>query len=487
MIDAKTDVLIIGSGAGGATTAFELAERGHDVLVLEEGREWTIEEYGKPPSAAMRSMYRQRGMTPIMGSTPIGYVEGCCVGGSTEINSGFWHRTPAEILLRWKSQFDLAHSSVNELADHFEWAENQLGVSTYPGEHPASTQVFERGIRAMGWSGQEVPRTAPGCKSTNTCAQGCPSGAKQGMSRSLIPRAKAAGAKLISRCRVDNLIRRRDRVIGVNARITDDSGFEHQVQINAEHVFVCCGPTETPALLRRSGIKNRVGNSLGVHPMLKVVAHFDDVIDAHKSVLPLIQVKEFSPDISLGGSFFTPGHLAMALSENWPELSAEIDDYRQMASYYVAVKGVGRGSVRPSMFDRGVAQIRYSLTREDLRHLSTGLARLAEVLLAAGAKAVYPGVHGLPAIRSGVEAARWLDELLPSSALALTTVHAFSSCPMGERLDRCATDSFGRVREIENLNVNDASLLPDSPGVNPQGSVMAFARRNAVHFSEYST
>jgi choline dehydrogenase-like flavoprotein len=80
------------------------------------------------------------------------------------------------------------------------------------------------------------------------------------------------------------------------------------------------------------------------------------------------------------------------------------------------------------------------------------------------------------------EAIRWLDERLPRKALALTTVHAFSSCPIGERVDRCATDSYGHVRGWDNLYINDASMLPDSPGVNPQGSVMAFARRNALHF-----
>ena len=79
---------------------------------------------------------------------------------------------------------------------------------------------------------------------------------------------------------------------------------------------------------------------------------------------------------------------------------------------------------------------------------------------------------------------RWLDELLPAAALSLTTVHAFSSCPMGERIERCATDSFGQVFRFDNLYINDASLLPDSPGVNPQGTVMAFARRNAKRFAE---
>jgi choline dehydrogenase-like flavoprotein len=79
---------------------------------------------------------------------------------------------------------------------------------------------------------------------------------------------------------------------------------------------------------------------------------------------------------------------------------------------------------------------------------------------------------------------RWLDESLPKGALSLTTVHAFASCPIGERSDRCAADSFGKVQGFENLYINDASMIPDSPGVNPQGTVMALARRNALKFAE---
>jgi choline dehydrogenase-like flavoprotein len=79
---------------------------------------------------------------------------------------------------------------------------------------------------------------------------------------------------------------------------------------------------------------------------------------------------------------------------------------------------------------------------------------------------------------------RWLNEPLPRSALSLTTIHAFSACPIGERKDRCAADSFGKVFGFENLYINDASMLPDSPGTNPQGVIMALARRNACHFNE---
>jgi choline dehydrogenase-like flavoprotein len=64
----------------------------------------------------------------------------------------------------------------------------------------------------------------------------------------------------------------------------------------------------------------------------------------------------------------------------------------------------------------------------------------------------------------------------------LMTIHLFSSCPMGENKSKCAADSFGRVHGFKNLFVADASLLCSAPGVNPQGSIMAFARRNALHF-----
>ncbi|MGH7293872.1 MAG: FAD-dependent oxidoreductase [Polyangiaceae bacterium] len=480
----RVQVLVVGSGAGGATTALELATSGLDVCVLEEGSRWDLARYGQGSVEGMRHLYRRKGMTPILGSVPIGFVEGACLGGSTEINSGFWHRTPREVLLRWKAQFDLQHASVDDLADHFAHAEELLEVGQYAGPVPKSTEVFARGIDAMGWAAQQVPRAAPGCESTNQCAAGCPKGNKRGMSRSILPKVEAAGGRILADCAVKLLVTHRDRVTGVLAELRRDDGTRELVRIDAEHVFVCAGPTETPALLRRSGVKHHVGDTLRIHPMLKVAAEFPERIDAQDNVLPLLQVKEFWPEISLGGAFFTTGHLAMLLGDNWLETRPLLERYRNMASYYVAVRGSGRGSVRPSLLGDGAPVLRYELSDEDVINLSKGLARLATLLLAAGASRVVPSVQGLPSIESEVEAVRWLDERVSPAAMSLTTVHAFSSCPMGERRDRCAADSFGKVHGHENLYINDASMLPDSPGVNPQGSVMALARRNAVHFRE---
>lgn len=477
-------VLVVGSGAGGAVTALHLARAGFEVFVLEEGSPHALADYGKSPPQAMALLYRRRGMTPILGSVPIGYVEGRCVGGSTEINSGFWHRAPREILLRWQAQFGVEGMTEEALDEHYTWAEDLLGVTLSKDPWPRSTRLMAEGIEKMGWTYQEIPRVAPGCKNTNTCPSGCPTGAKLGMSRSLIPLATAAGAILVPDCRAWMLMRDGARVTGVIAKLREADGRTHTVQLDADAVFLCAGATETPALLRRSGIKFHVGDSLRIHPMLKVVARFPGPVNQHRSVLPLLQVKEFWPEITLGGAYFSPGHLAMTLSENWPDLAGEMCDFDHMGMYYVAVKGTGKGSVRPVYIGEDSTRIRYELSEEDRTNLGKGLARLATLLLAAGAEVVHPAVQGYASIRTPLEAIRSLDEPLPRGGLSLTTVHAFSSCPMGERSDRCAADSSGKVHHLENLYLNDASMLPDSPGVNPQATIMAMARRNVTRFIE---
>jgi choline dehydrogenase-like flavoprotein len=141
--------------------------------------------------------------------------------------------------------------------------------------------------------------------------------------------------------------------------------------------------------------------------------------------------------------------------------------------------GEGRGTVRslPAFRD---PLVRYTLTEQDRRNLADGLGKLSQALFEAGAVALYPGVTGAPALLKRDQLAG-LPEILPSGLASLMTIHLFSSCPMGENQAICATDSFGRLHGFKNLHVSDASLLCTPPGVNPQGSIMALARRNALH------
>src|SRR4029453_8363481 len=92
MADLATDVLVVGSGAGGAITAAALARAGRTVTVVEEGP-WVPADAMEPFSLEeMVAKYRHHGLAAALGNPAIAYAEGRCVGGSTEINSGLYHR-----------------------------------------------------------------------------------------------------------------------------------------------------------------------------------------------------------------------------------------------------------------------------------------------------------------------------------------------------------------------------------------------------------
>jgi choline dehydrogenase-like flavoprotein len=105
---------------------------------------------------------------------------------------------------------------------------------------------------------------------------------------------------------------------------------------------------------------------------------------------------------------------------------------------------------------------------------------LGELLLAAGATELYPSVRGAPVARGLDDLASWWGAVDRSRA-SLMTVHLTSTVRMGEDRTACGADSFGRIWDRAGLTVNDASLLPDAPGVNPQATIMTVALRNAEH------
>lgn len=128
MGDYNAEIVVIGTGAGGAAVAATLAKAGRDVLLLEEGPPSPIQQIETHSPAAMRSIYRDGGTSAIFAQNKIAYVEGRCVGGSTEINSGFWHRLPPSVLASWQAQFGLGINSDDNLTSLFEELESELGL-----------------------------------------------------------------------------------------------------------------------------------------------------------------------------------------------------------------------------------------------------------------------------------------------------------------------------------------------------------------------
>ena len=468
----EAEVLIVGSGAGGATTGALLAEAGFDVLVVEEGP-WVEQGSVRPFSLAqMDQQYRSGGVTVALGLPSIAYTEGRCAGGGTEINSGLYFRPPVEVIERWREEHrirDLDPDQISVIAKEIEGA---LDVGTVPGRTTPGSEILRRGAAALDWQHSEIPRWMsypPGGDAVT--------GERQSMTRTFLPRAFAADARMITGCRVDRLEMQDGTATGAVLSMSDGS----QATVRCAHVIVCGGAIQTPALLQRSRIRGRIGRTLAVHPTVKLSARFADEVNVPDDV-PVHQVKEFAPSLSFGGSASHSGLVALALLDQWPTFADAVTEWRRIAIYYAAITSEGRGWVRaiPGLRDPLVT---YRLTARDRALLRSGLGRLALLMLEAGAEEVYPSFRGAPVVRGRHDLAS-MQAAFAASKASVMTVHLCSSVPMGELDGRSGADSFGLVHGTRNVRVNDASLLPDAPGVNPQATVMAIAIRNARRFIE---
>src|SRR5258708_12412315 len=119
------------------------------------------------------------------------------------------------------------------------------------------------------------------------------------MGGTLPPAAIDAGARVTADCCVARLVRSGRRIIGANCDQTLPDGSSRPLFVRADHVFVCAGATQTPALLQRSGIRSNIGRGLKMHPTVKIAARFDSPID-HRD-LPIHPAPEFAPALTIGG------------------------------------------------------------------------------------------------------------------------------------------------------------------------------------------
>ncbi|MER8511271.1 GMC family oxidoreductase [Mesorhizobium sp. M0894] len=474
----QADAVIIGSGAGGASVADVLTAAGLSVVMLEEGKHVPSSSASPTASDAFSSTWRSGGIAAAIGRPPISYAEGRCVGGGTEINSAIAQRVDSDLIDQWRKRNKIENFTPDQLEPYYERAETAINASLIPGPLGRATDILRQGGEALGWKVSELKRGQRGCKGANRCSYVCPNGAKQSMAVTLLPKAIIRGMRLLAQTRVDKIRFEKGRAAEVVALSRHGSGQPMPVRVKADMVFVCAGAIQTAALLRRSGQHEHIGNTLRLHPTIRATALFDDPVDAHQSQLPLAAITEFMPDQRIGGSVFTPAIFGLSLAEDWTNRGDLMRDWPFCGSYYGMIRPRGVGSVRPLP---GINEplVSFELALQDWIALGQVLTRLGQVMFAAGARKVFPGISGHEGWTSVDQVHEFWNKPLPKRATNLMTIHLFSSCPPGEHRSACAVDSYGRVRGVENLFVADGSLIPEAPGVNPQMTIMALAFRVA--------
>jgi choline dehydrogenase-like flavoprotein len=471
-IDA--DVCVIGAGAGGAVVAAELAEGGMDVVVLEQGPRHHPDGFTARPPEMLARLYRDGSQTATLGNPPILLPLGRGIGGTTLVNSGTCFRTPSKVLARWRAERGLEALTDEALDPCFKRVEDALSIAEVTPELAGrNAAVARRGAEALGWSHGYLRRNARGCVGSGVCAFGCPTSAKQHVGITYVPRAEAAGARVLPEADVRRIVVERGVARSVEARLLGPDG-PARLDVRAPLVVVAAGTIHTPLLLARSGLggaSGQLGRNLALHPATGAYALMDEVVDMAKGVPQSFYVDEFADEgIMFEGVAGPPSYVALSLPLSGRRHAEAMASYRHLAMFGLMVSDTSRGSVRTLA---GRPLIRYDLDDADVQRFRTGLVRLEELFLAAGACEVY-----LPLPR-GVrpEQARRRD-LKPMAFHPLGTARADA------RPEHGVVDGDLKLHGVAGVHVADGSVVPTALGVNPQLTIMALATRLAFSLLE---
>lgn len=470
---SSADAVVVGSGAGGAMTARSLARRGLDVVIVEEGRRWSVEEFRTGhPLARYAGLYRDGGTTIAFGRPPVVLPLGRGVGGTTLVNSGTCFRPPDRVQRHWRDSWGLSLADPDDLDRHLGDVERTLRVSPVPLDVMGGNgRMLLHASDQLGWGARPLDRNAEGCTGSCQCAIGCPNNAKLGVHLSVLPDACRHGARIVTDARVRRIVTAGGRARGVVARRADGSRFE----IHAPVVVVACGATESPGLVRRSGLGSHpdVGRNLTVHPALGLAGRFAEPVVAWKGVLQSATVERFHEDegIVIEATSTPPGMGSMILPGLGVPLLREIEHADHLATFGAMIADAPVGRVGSA---GGHTVICYDLDRGDGTRLLGALRRMGQALFAAGAVELLTGIPGASPARSEGE----LDAQLARTDhrdLHLAAFHPAGTLRAGSDPQRCPVDEAGRLRGVEGVWVTDASVLPTCPEVNPQVSIMAVA------------
>jgi choline dehydrogenase-like flavoprotein len=480
--DIEADVVVVGTGAGGGVVGYELAERGHAVVFVEEGQLYQRHAFDGSSVRALRRFYRP---AFSMGNAVVPIFAGRMVGGSTAINGGTSFRTPNWVLDEWCEHLNTDDFLATRMAPYFEKVERHLEVGKSPRRHVGPiADVFQRGCDALGWKHGYLLRNAPGCEASGFCDFGCRTDARRSTNISYLPPALERGNLLLTGFKAEQVLLENGRAVGIEGSAEDG----RRLRIRARVVILAGGTIPTPLLLLKQNLANssgRVGKNLTLHPSCVMSALFDEEIRGFDYIPQGYASEEFlregilllaaQPSLNVAPTFFSStGQRLMEALSQLPHLAALGP---------LAADATRNGRVWREF--NGLPAIRYNLAPADVERLHRGLVLSMEMARAAGARHFYPGVLTHPSL----DVTRGLDKFrkaeLSARDLVLASYHPLGTCEMGNDARTSVVGLDHQTHDVKGLFIVDGSTVRGPLGVNPQLTIMAMATRAAEHISSH--
>lgn len=490
----QADAVVVGSGAGGAITAYELAKAGRKVVVLEAGPYVPSEQFTEMMAVSMGTMYADHG-GQSNSTGDISILQGVCVGGSTVVNAALCFRTPDHYLHLWGREYGLRNLTPATMKPYFEKVERNLNiVQVQDYETSVGGNLIAEGLRKLKLPLGKARRNVKDCVLTGFCFAGCKSDRKRSMLVTYLPWAVAHGATIHSDTRVTKVLADRGAATGVQAEVVDPATGQVKatLQVDAPIVVLAAGPVQTPLLLQKSGLANRsgqVGKNFACHPTLSVTAVFDRAVDDfHGATHSLYMDRDALPQRG--------GYLLLNAVQDPVEAATQVEpgtgkpfvaymqQYRNTIRLISLIHDKNNGEVR---WENGAKQIVYDVDDEDFEAMKKGLVTTCKVLFASGAQQLHLPTSQPLTIDRVEDVERVIGGLKNEKArYRYTSFHPQGTCRMGADPTTTVVDPHGQTHDVKRLYVADASLLPTSIGYNPSETVYALAhyiadRLNAAH------
>jgi choline dehydrogenase-like flavoprotein len=478
----STEVVVIGTGAGGAVAGTALSKK-HKVLFLEAGGAYPRSEFQKKDWLwAFEHLYQRRGaQLSSGGNVRIAVMSGRAVGGSTVINSAICFRPPEERLREWQAITGAAHLAPDAMRPFVDDIWRRIGVvQTHLGVGRRHNDLLRIGVERLGgvrhaW----MDRNTPGCVGCGACNIGCPAGGKASVDRAILPEAVTRGALVHTHASAEHIVIEGGRATRVLCHVLgDDGSVVGELEVKADLVIVAGSALRSPVLLKKSGIGGpEAGNHLAVHSALGVFAMFPDPVNmwngatqgyyAHAPDHPdaLVETSNLGAD-QLFALYARAGHGGLDVISKMKNIA--------LAGGMIRDPQTGRVTVGSD----GDMRFSYDVTEKHLEAFRAGMRLTARAYFAAGATSVSPTIGDLRFYATEAEALGAIDAVRsPEDLVGVYGSHPQGSCRMGPRdgKNRGVVDENARVHGTENVYVMDGSIFPTTLGVNPQVTIMSLA------------
>jgi len=496
----EADVAIIGTGAGGATSAEFLSKAGFKVLLIEEGKLRYQKDFKMNELEAFSTLY-QEATSRKTSDAAINIYQGRTVGGSTTVNWTSTFRTPEKTLDFWASEYGLSDYTSAKMAHWFKDREQALNMSPWLVPPNANNSTLKQGCDSLGWSSHTMVRNVKGCWNLGYCGFGCPTNAKQSMLVTSIPSALDNNASLLTCARAERFHFKGDKVSHLECQALDSEAFEttgKSITVKAKHFVLSAGAIGSPAVLLRSDAPdphNTLGKRTFLHPVNSCSATMPNEIRPYEGAPQSVYSDQFlwrdgvagEIGFKLEASPAFPGGIAAQEALFGDALAKRIASLAHTQSMISLLRdGFNEESPGGEVILRsdGSPALDYPINEYLISGFVQSYLAMAEAQFAAGAKTVTAVHHDAKDWKSWTEAKKAIKEL-PMGPLraALFSAHVMGGCGMGSDPKQSVVNGHGEHHQIENLNVIDGACFPTSIGANPQLSIYGLAAKQATQLA----